>query len=228
VIREPDVFFPRSRQIKIRRVQASREEPVGDEVHETAPNGKRNLSVSRSVGKARFKVRKWDGSYLHDRNTQKANTVKDGERKPTRDLSKIKCYGYSKNGHLTNSHQCLKNIEKEKKKAQEGKDAFLNATWCQEKEGGMYATVSCEEELTDYVADAVVNMTQKVTLTQVLLDNQADISVIHPMLLEDVRLAERKIRVKGVGGVKLIVDKVGVLAFKFRAVPNYANRRGFV
>jgi hypothetical protein len=71
--------------------------------------------------------------------------------------------------------------------------------------------MSCEDELTDYVADVVVNMTQKVTLTQVLLENQADISVIHPMLLRDVKPAEKRIRIKGVGGVQLIVDQVGML-----------------
>jgi hypothetical protein len=32
----------------------------------------------------------------------------------------------------------------------------------------MFATMSCEDELTDYVADAVVNTMQKVALTQVL------------------------------------------------------------
>ncbi len=87
-------------------------------------------------------------------------------------------------------------------------------------EAGMFATMSCKDKLMDYVADAVVNTMQKVTLTQVLLDNQADISVIHPMLLRDVKSAEKKIRVKGVGGVQLIVDKVGMLDgfFKFMRV----------
>jgi hypothetical protein len=136
---------------------------------------------------------------------------KDGDKKPTRDLSKVKCYGCGKKGHLKNSPLCPKNIEKEKKASQEGRDAFMNATWREEMEAGMYATISCEDKLTDYVADAVVNTMQKVTLTQVLLDNQADISVIHPMLLKDVRPADKKIRVKGVGGIQLIVDKVGLL-----------------
>jgi hypothetical protein len=40
------------------------------------------------------------------------------------------------------------------------------------------------------------------------------------MLLRDVKSAEKKIRVKGVGGVQLIVDKVGMLDgfFKFMRV----------
>jgi hypothetical protein len=45
----------------------------------------------------------------------------------------------------------------------------------------------------------------------VLLDNQANISVMHPMLLEDVRQADKKIKVNGVGGVQLIVEQTGCL-----------------
>jgi hypothetical protein len=112
----------------------------------------------------------------------KSNTAaKDGDKKPTRDLSKVKCYGCGKKGHLKNSPLCPTSIEREKKANQEGRDAFMNATWCEVMEAGMFATMSCEDELTDYVADAVVNTMQKVALTQVLLDNQADISVIHPI-----------------------------------------------
>jgi hypothetical protein len=59
--------------------------------------------------------------------------------------------------------------------------------------------------------DTAVNATRGITLTQVLLDNQADISVMHQMLLRDVRPTEKKIRVRGVGGVQLIVKHVGML-----------------
>jgi hypothetical protein len=76
----------------------------------------------------------------------------------------------------------------------------------------MYTMVRVEEEdMKEYVVDMAVNATKGISLTQVLLDNQADISVMHPMMLSDVHPAERKIRVSGVGGVQLIVDKVGML-----------------
>lgn len=51
-----------------------------------------------------------------------------------------------------------------------------------------------------YAVNNVVNVTQGLAPTEVLSDNGADTNVIHPMLLE-AREAERKIRVKGVGGV---------------------------
>ncbi len=57
----------------------------------------------------------------------------------------------------------------------------------------------------------MVNTTQTLAPTEVLLDKAADFSVIHPMLLTDIQEAERKIRVKGVGGVQLIVGETGKL-----------------
>jgi hypothetical protein len=76
----------------------------------------------------------------------------------------------------------------------------------------MYVTVRLkDEEMKEYVVDMAVNATKGISLTQVLLDNQADRSVMHPMMLSEVHPANRKIRVSGVGGVQLIVDKVGML-----------------
>ncbi|MFN9981496.1 MAG: hypothetical protein ACK53Y_16345, partial [bacterium] len=60
----------------------------------------------------------------------------------------------------------------------------------------------------DWCVETAVNATKGISLTQVLLDNQADISVMHPMMLSDVRPAKRKIRVSGVGRVLLIVNNV--------------------
>jgi hypothetical protein len=74
----------------------------------------------------------------------------------------------------------------------------------------------------EYVVDTAVNATKGIELTQVLLDNQADISVMHPMLLRDVRPAEKKIRVCGVGGVQLIVEHVGMLDGFFKV---YASEK---
>jgi hypothetical protein len=71
---------------------------------------------------------------------------------------------------------------KQEKNASAAK-AFVNATWCQEIEGSMYTTVRLDDNMNEYVANKVVNAMHGATLTQVLLDKQADISVIHPMLL---------------------------------------------
>jgi hypothetical protein len=88
----------------------------------------------------------------------------------------------------------------------------MNVTWCEEIEANMYATVQLEdEEIKEYVVDAAVNGKIGIELTKVLLDTQADISVMHPMMLSDVRPAERRIRISGVGGLQLIVDEVGML-----------------
>jgi hypothetical protein len=46
---------------------------------------------------------------------------------------------------------------------------------------------------------------------EVLLDNQANMSILHPMLLNNVKKVKQKIKVKGVGGTQLIADMVGHL-----------------
>jgi hypothetical protein len=101
--------------------------------------------------------------------------------------------------------------QKRRQEAGGGNNAFMNATWHEECEGNMYTTVRLEDEIEEYMVDMAVNATKGIELTQVLLDNQADISVMHPMLLRDVRPARRKIRICGVGGVQLIVEHVGML-----------------
>ncbi len=47
--------------------------------------------------------------------------------------------------------------------------------------------------------------------TEVLLDNQADISIMRPGLLHAFKPAEKTVRVNGVGGLQLTVDRKGYL-----------------
>jgi hypothetical protein len=64
--------------------------------------------------------------------------------------------------------------------------------------------------------EKAVHVTRELRTTDVLLDNQADISVIHPSLLTGVKPSEKKIKISGVGGVQLIVDQVGFLKGFFK------------
>ncbi len=45
----------------------------------------------------------------------------------------------------------------------------------------------------------------------VLLDNQADVSIVHPSLLHSVQPADTEVIVNGVGGVHLIANSAGYL-----------------
>jgi hypothetical protein len=47
--------------------------------------------------------------------------------------------------------------------------------------------------------------------TKILLDNVANISVMNSRLLKSVRPAGKRIRVKGVGSIQMVVDRVGDL-----------------
>jgi hypothetical protein len=149
-----------------------------------------------------------------------AGTSDEADKKPPpKDRSNYKCWSCNEFGHLANSKQCPNY-----KKKMEEKDVNANGTW-QEYEASMNTTVRWEEEMCEtreYTVNNAVHVTQVLAPTKVLLDNQADISIIHPMLLTDVQNSERRIRVKGVGGLQLIVDEEGILEGFF---PVYASEK---
>ncbi len=80
---------------------------------------------------------------------------------------------------------------------------------------------SDEEDTMNRDCHNAVHGTAGLSLTEVLLDNQANISIMHPMLLEDIRPAPKKVKVNGVGGKQMIVDKMGMLPGFFRV---YASK----
>jgi hypothetical protein len=51
----------------------------------------------------------------------------------------------------------------------------------------MYTTITEETEMEEHVVNNAVNENQEVALTEILLDNQANISIVHPALLTNVR-----------------------------------------
>jgi len=113
-------------------------------------------------------------------------------------------------GHYSTSKECPlypKNQAKSEKAS-----GFANVTRQEEQEASIF--LSIVEEETEQVQEYEVNnamQQQGVQLTELLLDNAANISIIHPALLSDIRSAKRKIKVKGVGGVQMVVDEVGTL-----------------
>jgi hypothetical protein len=65
-------------------------------------------------------------------------------------------------------------------------------------------------KLTEHVINNVTQA-QGLLPTEILLDDAANISVMNPRLLKSVRLVGKRIRVKGVGGVQIVVEHVGDL-----------------
>jgi hypothetical protein len=60
--------------------------------------------------------------------------------------------------------------------------------------------------------------------TEVLLDNQADISIMKPSLLRALAPAEKTVKVNGVGGLQLKVDLTGYLDEFFRVYASEETR----
>jgi hypothetical protein len=59
---------------------------------------------------------------------------------------------------------------------------------------------------------------------EVLLDNQADVSIMHPSLLRAIKRADSEIRVNGVGGVQLVTNRTGYLQDFFRVYTSTDTR----
>jgi hypothetical protein len=104
---------------------------------------------------------------------------------------------------------CPKSQEKAKVNLTK-EDTYCYLTW-EEYKASIFTTRAECVNIQKHTVDKAVHVTRELKSTDVLLDNQADISIIHPCLLTDVKPAKKKIRVSGVGGVQLIVDKVGLL-----------------
>jgi hypothetical protein len=73
-------------------------------------------------------------------------------------------------------------------------------------------------------------MVGKFKRTEVLLDNQGDVSVIHPTLLRELEPAEEDVRINGVGGHQFTVEETGYLDDFFHVYAStvtYANVLSF-
>jgi hypothetical protein len=79
------------------------------------------------------------------------------------------------------------------KKQEEEEQGMVNGTW-QECKGSTFTVVrlkdKVEETAVECMVNSAVNVTQGLLPTEVLLDNQANISIIHPMLLYSLLLTE--------------------------------------
>lgn len=87
-------------------------------------------------------------------------------------------------------------------------DGFMNPMWQEMQEADMLLSIKKERH---EVKEHVISNVRQTGLshTEIILDNAANISMIKPKLLENVQEAKKKIKVKGVGGVQMIVSKVG-------------------
>ena len=59
---------------------------------------------------------------------------------------------------------------------------------------------------------------------EVLIDNQANISIVHPSLLQDVRPADRTVKINGVGGHQFTVSETGYLDPLFQVYASETTR----
>jgi hypothetical protein len=127
--------------------------------------------------------------------------------KEKKDLSHIQCFKCKEYGHYSTSKSCPMNKKNQDAESSQDRATFANATWQTEQEAGMFMT---QEVMEEHVVNNVMQA-QGLLPTEILLDNTVNISIMNPRLLKSVRPAGKRIRVKGVGGVQMVVEHVGDL-----------------
>jgi hypothetical protein len=117
---------------------------------------------------------------------------RDGKPKPKKS---IECFTCGENHYASNCpHRKKLMSAKQQQEGQDDGDAFVNAAW----EANVYHTYQVK----------AVGMSG-FSGTEVLLDNQADISIMRPELLQQLRPVEETVRVNGVVGVQLELKQAG-------------------
>jgi hypothetical protein len=114
---------------------------------------------------------------------------------PEEKLAKMKCFKCGEKGHIASSPNC----PGKNKKKKEGDDGQITATWV---DADVFATYDVFN-----ATDSSLGLGKNV----VLLDTQANISLFHPSVLEDVRESEQEIKINGIGGYQLTVKEKGHL-----------------
>jgi hypothetical protein len=136
-------------------------------------------------GKERQKRRRNNQS--EDEGKEKQEVDKEGKEVDKAEKKPIKYFNCEGDHYVNNCPEL-----KEWRKAKESGN--VTATW----EGNTFAT---------YRVNSIG--TKGLGATEVLLDNQADISIMRPELLRMLEPVDRPVNVSGVGGVQLVVKETG-------------------
>jgi hypothetical protein len=155
------------------------------------------------------------GETKNDGDKQQGKLKTDGkvesERKPR--TKNIECFICGDDHYATDCPHRKKLVESSKVTAnEEDEEAAVNAVW----EANAFGTVRT------YQINAVVFSGFK--STEVLLDNQANISIIRPELLRQVQATSEVVWVNGVGGVQLQLRETGYLDNFFQVYTSTETR----
>ncbi len=130
--------------------------------------------------------------------------VLDEKPKPKRDMSKVKCFNCGKKGHI--APDCPEKDQEEEKEAENKRKQYV--TW---EDAGEEDILQESSSYVTYEVYKSMEGSSKFSKYDLLLDNQADVSIVHPSLLRDVLVAESPITVKGIGGKQLRASHMGYL-----------------
>jgi hypothetical protein len=131
--------------------------------------------------------------------TMVSNSIRlESQRSKNQTIRDVECFACGERGHYANKCPTKKSAEDNENDGDRGAHVTWNAS-----------------TIMTYQVNAT-GMVGKFKRTEVLLDNQADISVIHPTLLREIKPAEEDICINGVGRHQFTVGDTEYLDEFFR------------
>jgi hypothetical protein len=139
---------------------------------------------------------------------EKKNGDSEKKEKKDKDMSKIECYACGAMGHYANKCPSRQQRTDSNENEEQEQDRNSHVTW-HASTFNTYQVCTASQE-------------GRFKRSEVLLDNQADVSIVHPSLLRDVQRVDRAVKINGVAGHQFTVKETGFLDPLFRV---YASEK---
>ena len=128
-----------------------------------------------------------------EKKREESKKKEKSERKKEKDLSNVECFACGEAGHYANSCPSRKKASEEP----DSEECLAHLTW----NANIFSTYQVNSAVHEH----------RFGRNEVLIDNQANICIVHPSLLRDVKPAEQSVKINGVGGHQFSVSETRYL-----------------
>jgi hypothetical protein len=124
------------------------------------------------------------------------------------------CYNCQEKGHYANKCPKKKQVALTQADNQDNDSGSAHVTW----------HAATFETIREVSVNNAVDSSNMLNRNQILLDNEADVSIIHPDLLKNIKKADHELKINGVSGNQLTVQQTGYLPEFFQVYSSEDTR----
>jgi hypothetical protein len=166
-------------------------------VYGWASNWKRTHNIRDKTSQAAAFVTTEDKEKGKEKEQDKKITSDSPKPTVDRDWTNMKCFKCKKKGHPVKF--CPEKEAERKEAERKAAEASVHLVWGDANVMTTFNVLNATDGLLEVSRD------------EILLDTQANISLFHPSMLQEVQESEKTIRVNGIGGYQMTVSRKGYL-----------------